>query len=353
MLNNFLLSTTLELRKIGSNYCLYRQSDRIAWEVDIAKFEEFWSVLELLSDPDFNFELGIDENTDYVLRELLDNNIIQRKEDISKFELLNSNNSNTTSYAYHLSSSRIEWTNYSDKESIKDNDLNEMDHYVREEETPSNYKKHSSSEPRYCLEEYIKITDIEKGNIFGKNKTHNLKTPNIEDLNLVINNTFKQTNIVNMYATGSHIRKNVPSGGARHPIELYLLILDVHGVKKGIYHYNVKFHRLDEIALSEDELETVANTVNIIPRGRNKKLVASFIHSCIFKRSMFRYREPRSYRVMHFDLGHIHANECIVSNLLKLSFCETYSIQEDILENLLGLDGYSESIMSAMNFYGV
>lgn len=352
MSKNFFLSKTLELRKIGSNYCLYRQSDRILWEVNITKFSEFWEVLEQYEDILADKTL-YDENLTYVLEQLIENDIIQQKDNISKFELLNYDNSNTASYSYHLSSARIKWTNYSDKQSVKKDDLDEMDGYVDEEQIPSNYKKYNNSEPKYYLEEYIKIPNQQSNTIFGKNLIKSFDSPNIEHINLIINNTFKQTNDVNMYATGKHIRKCVPSGGARHPIELYLFIADIKGIEAGLYHYNVKKHRLDKIDIDNSKLATLEVVLNIIPRGRSKKLVASFIHTCIFSRSMFRYREPRSYRVMHFDLGHIHANEVVLSNILNLDFCETYSIPENIVENIICIDGFDESVMSAFNIYGV
>lgn len=359
MYNNYFLSKTLEIRKIGTNYCLYRSSDRTAWMPELAKYEEFWNALEIFSNENISAkdieQIEQDGNLKYVVDTLIENNIFQKKLDITDFEKLNYSNYNNESYAYHLSSSRIDWTNYSDKDSIKKNDLDEMDSYTSEEEIPSNYKKYTNSIPKYYLEDFVKINLENNSNniFFGKSENKIPKAIDIDDINLLINNSAKSYTHIEMYATGKHLRKNVPSGGARHPIEFYVLAIDIQGLEKGLYHYNVKFHRLDEIKITEEQLQNLTETVNIIPRGREKKLAASLIHTCIFKRSMFRYREPRSYRVMHYDLGHIHANEILISNILGLDYCETYSIPENSVESILGIDGFEEAAMSAFNLYGV
>ena len=41
--------------------------------------------------------------------------------------------------------------------------------------------------------------------------------------------------------------KTSPSGGARHPIEVYLMALRVDGLKAGIYHYQARDHLLEKL----------------------------------------------------------------------------------------------------------
>ncbi len=63
------------------------------------------------------------------------------------------------------------------------------------------------------------------------------------------------------------------------------------------------------------------------------------------------YREARSYRVMHFDLGHIHANEIIVGSILGLDCTESYSVPENLIESILSLNPLKESVMSSFIIY--
>src|SRR5262249_51908214 len=41
--------------------------------------------------------------------------------------------------------------------------------------------------------------------------------------------------------------KTSPSGGALHPIEAYVVVQNVEGLRRGVYHYNAKTHELERI----------------------------------------------------------------------------------------------------------
>src|SRR5436305_572018 len=47
---------------------------------------------------------------------------------------------------------------------------------------------------------------------------------------------------------GKLFHKTSPSGGARHPGEVYLMALRVKGLKPGLYHYHTAHHRLEMIS---------------------------------------------------------------------------------------------------------
>ncbi|MGH9790970.1 MAG: SagB/ThcOx family dehydrogenase, partial [Candidatus Acidiferrales bacterium] len=51
--------------------------------------------------------------------------------------------------------------------------------------------------------------------------------------------------------------KTSPSGGARHPVELYVLALRVAGLPRGIYHYAADRHRLERLRHGASEREAV------------------------------------------------------------------------------------------------
>ena len=70
------------------------------------------------------------------------------------------------------------------------------------------------------------------------------------------------------------------------------------------------------------------------------------IYSSLFERSMFRYREPRSYRVMHYDLGHLMKNVNLISRAYSRDCYSGPSLPEKLIEELINLDGIRESVMS-------
>ncbi len=75
-----------------------------------------------------------------------------------------------------------------------------------------------------------------------------------------------------MYATGKHILKPVPSGGARHTTEAYIIVNDgVDGIDFGAYHFNVNNHRLDKINISSFDVNKLIIASNVLVRGKGKK----------------------------------------------------------------------------------
>ena len=55
--------------------------------------------------------------------------------------------------------------------------------------------------------------------------------------------------------------RTVPSGGARHPFETYLLVRDVEGLKPGKYHYLPFEHQLEWLGEYEDYKGLVNETL--------------------------------------------------------------------------------------------
>lgn len=61
---------------------------------------------------------------------------------------------------------------------------------------------------------------------------------------------------------GKYILKTSPSGGSRHSIEVYPIILRVENIEPGIYHYSVQNHKIELIRNGNFEDLTVALCAN-------------------------------------------------------------------------------------------
>lgn len=359
---------TFQFRSCGSDTYLYRSRDQVAWDSGLAAEPLFWEIWsgfktenylssvtdgiqdgyekdDALSAMEGLIECGIlepvDENTRPLLDSLLNESVFKTARETISF---------------HLTTSRIKWIDYSNGEDIKERDHHAMDKKISEESIPDHFKKAANSTPRYDLSDLVPQTLFPVRNkadvIFGSRREPYEQKISIDIINFLINHSVATAGSVCMYGTGDHPTKPVPSGGARHPIESYFIVGDgVEGIERGLYHYNVKHHRLDEIEISSRNLDKLFNAATVLPRSRNKKPAFAVLHSCIFSRSMFRYREPRSYRVMHFDLGHVHANEIMICRMLGLDFNESYSVPESVIESTIGLDPLFESIMSSFIVY--
>ena len=61
---------------------------------------------------------------------------------------------------------------------------------------------------------------------------------------------------------------------------------------------------------------------------------------------MHRYRDSRSYRVMHYDIGHLLQTTAYLSNAISAQYYGGYSLHDSAVEELIGIDGIFESAMA-------
>jgi SagB-type dehydrogenase family enzyme len=133
-----------------------------------------------------------------------------------------------------------------------------------------------------------------------------------------------------------------PSGGARHPIEPYLIALRVDGLRPGIYHYQSQHHILELIHSGP-----MRNRVLRYAEGQKHvaNTAAVLVMTAVFPRSMWKYRHPRAYRVVLLDAGHVCQTFCLVATWLGLApFC-TAVLSEKRIERDLRVDGIKESAL--------
>jgi SagB-type dehydrogenase family enzyme len=100
-----------------------------------------------------------------------------------------------------------------------------------------------------------------------------------------------------------YMKRTSPSGGCRHPSELYVLALDVPGLDRGAYHVSVGERRLGHVGdLDPTDVlrEKLPGAFRLVAPPR-----AIFVVSTVFERNMYRYREPRTLRTVFYDAGHI------------------------------------------------
>lgn len=139
---------------------------------------------------------------------------------------------------------------------------------------------------------------------------------------------------------GQLFHKTSPSGGARHPGEVYVLALRVEGLKQGLYHYNGLEHWLEWIGPVAAKKKAVQYSAG---HRFLKNAAAVFLMTAVFPRSQWKYRFSRAYRVVLLDQGHLCQTFCLVATWLGLApFC-TAALKESAIERDLGLDGIEEA----------
>lgn len=136
--------------------------------------------------------------------------------------------------------------------------------------------------------------------------------------------------------------RTVPSGGARHPFETYMIVKHVEGLKPGKYHYLPWGHRIEYLGEIEDIDKTIDDTIAHQTWAVKSSVV--FYFSAVFYRSEWRYGIT-AHRPMLFDMGHVGENLYLVSSLLHLGTCASAAFEGDLCNKLFGLDGKEETMM--------
>jgi len=142
-----------------------------------------------------------------------------------------------------------------------------------------------------------------------------------------------------------------PSGGARHPFELYIAVQNVDGLKPGLYRYHplgnvgekaVCIERLGDIS---DYKSTITDMVVGQKWAENASCVL-FI-SCVPYRAEWRYRE-HAHRVVLIDLGHVGQNIMLSGAALGLGSCCIAAYDQIECDKVLGLDSTDEYTVYAI-----
>jgi SagB-type dehydrogenase family enzyme len=138
--------------------------------------------------------------------------------------------------------------------------------------------------------------------------------------------------------------KTSPSGGARHPIECYVVAARVRGLPAGVYHYASDSHALEQIGgpVAIERLRRYYPS-----SGYFAAAPAHLLMTAVFARQLWRYPYSRAYRAALTEAGHICQTFCLTATWLGLApFC-LMGLADSVIEQDLGIDGITESVLYA------
>ena len=164
----------------------------------------------------------------------------------------------------------------------------------------------------------------------------------LDALASLLHYTWGATGIIDSPNFGPLLHKTSPSGGARHPGEVYIAALKVQGLAEGLYHYSVKDHTLERIRrgpMREAVLRYALGQKHV-----GNASVVCFM-TAYLPRTMFKYRSPRAYRIVTLETGHLAQTFCLVATWLGLAPFTTAAVHDTATERALGIDGVSETLM--------
>jgi SagB-type dehydrogenase family enzyme len=141
---------------------------------------------------------------------------------------------------------------------------------------------------------------------------------------------------------GDIVFKTSPSGGARHPIEAYLIAQSVSGLAPAVYHYDAARHALTKSASPIDRDRFVSVLAN---QYYFRDCAAAVVMTACFERTMWRYPFTRAYRSVLIEAGHLAQTFALLATHMKLAPFQTIAFDDGLLEGLIGVNGERESAM--------
>ncbi|NLY54044.1 MAG: SagB/ThcOx family dehydrogenase [Firmicutes bacterium] len=138
--------------------------------------------------------------------------------------------------------------------------------------------------------------------------------------------------------------RTVPSAGARHPLETFILVNQVEGLRPGLYRYLALEHQLAEVCLEADVRERlVAACGKQVFVGTS---AVTFFWVADAYRSVWRYQE-RAYRYIYLDAGHVCQNLYLAAQVVGGGCCAVGAYNDDQLNAELGLNGVDHFVVYA------
>lgn len=136
--------------------------------------------------------------------------------------------------------------------------------------------------------------------------------------------------------------RTVPSAGARHALETYLLLNRVEGLPPGLYRFLALEHKLVAVDLKPGLAAAVAKAC--WDQDMVRRCAATFIWVAVAERMTWRYGQ-RGYRYMHLDAGHVCQNLYLAAEPVGSGVCAIAAFSDEDMSRLLGLDGEEQFVI--------
>ena len=134
-------------------------------------------------------------------------------------------------------------------------------------------------------------------------------------------------------------KRLVPSAGGRHPFETYLVVNAVAGLDPGIYRYVASAHALAFLGAPENLSERL--TAATMKQRFCGEAPVTLVWAATPYRTEWRYTD-RAAKFILLDAGHVCQNLYLACEALGLGTCAIAAYAQDLLDELLGLDGTDE-----------
>lgn len=135
--------------------------------------------------------------------------------------------------------------------------------------------------------------------------------------------------------------RTAPSAGALYPLDIYLAIGNVDGLKAGIYKYLSDQHAV-ELILEGDIRNDLAKAA--LDQEFIEQAPVSLVFVAIYKRTTQKYGERGKERYVCMDLGHSAQNVYLQATALNLGTCAVGAFTDKMVSMTMLLDSEEEPL---------
>jgi SagB-type dehydrogenase family enzyme len=136
--------------------------------------------------------------------------------------------------------------------------------------------------------------------------------------------------------------RTVPSAGARHALETYIVVIEVGGLEKGVYRYLPFEHQL-LFEFNEKQIEQ-----KLVEASLGQTFVGQaplvFIWTAIPYRMEWRY-SLAAHKLIAMDAGHVCQNLYLGCEAIHAGTCAVAAYNQQLFDQLLRLDGKEEFVI--------
>lgn len=140
---------------------------------------------------------------------------------------------------------------------------------------------------------------------------------------------------------GKIAMRTVPSAGARHPFETYLVINSVDGLERGLYRYLPFDGALVRLADHPGEAAVSAACMGQEFCGKS---AVCFLWTVIPYRTEWRYG-PVSAKIIALDAGHLCQNLYLAVKEIAGGTCAIGAYDQELSDAVVGVDGRDEFVI--------
>ncbi|MFX1276688.1 MAG: SagB/ThcOx family dehydrogenase [Promethearchaeota archaeon] len=210
-------------------------------------------------------------------------------------------------------------------------------HYLDWSRKPRTYKTYENAITRIKLPKFEVKKKVDFWEVIVSR--HSTRTFNDESisLNTLSSILFGMAGLTRIYPQFAF--RTTPSAGGLYPIEIYPIINNVEEIEQGVYHYDILHHELEYLKGGNFRKEVAEACLG---QKMAYDSAINFIWTAVIERSKWKYLQ-RCYRYIYMDCGHIGQNFYLIAEALELGACTIGAIYDDELNDLLGIDGKTET----------